>query len=75
MTPVRLAWDAADPPSDCAGISVDLGVAVVVDPVDVDLGCAATAGLGDLCRKPMSKDATVPDPKTSNQRGTRVIRL
>lgn len=45
--------------------------AVVVDTVD-DCDCGATGGgFGeDLCRKPMTKDAMVPDPKTSNQRGT-----
>ena len=47
---------------------------VLVDTVDCD--CVATGGFGgDLCRKPMTKDAMVPDPKTSNQRGIRRVAL
>ena len=52
---------------------MDFVEAVVV----VDCDCAAaTGGFGeDLCRKPMSKDAMVPDPKTSIQRGIRMVTL
>lgn len=50
-------------------------VVVVVDTVDCDC-VLATGGFGvDLCKKPMSKDAMDPDPKTSSQRGIRRVKL
>ena len=68
LAPVRLV------PPDCAGVSVDLSDAVVVDAVDCD--CDVAGGFGeDLCRKLRSKDAKVPDPKTSNQRGIKRVAL
>jgi len=46
-----------------------------VDTKDFNCGCVPTGGIEVSWKNPMNKDPTVPDPKTSNQRGIRVTAL